>query len=397
MPLVRIFSLFSFLSTSPSVSDASPIPPNEPPTLRVCFPLKIQRGRNIWWEYEEHRIQFRDRLMWRQAFGLDVESLQDRKSRSDRVDDQIELNQNEPARVWREGVVSHDVELRPGDVALESRWSYSSSILPAVCASRRGKFRENIISETSPSRSPKLISRLLMTINPSQPNNTFQSPREVSSHYVSQPISPLEQSHLLRPSTPNLPPGQLQLQSPNSAIRHDTEEEERQHHRDIALRKLEGRPLGKTRERCLSAFRSVFRTQRRSAARLALTPLPQPVQKYPPQGQETICLPWQEWVKLRDIILSGLTGDAGGEIPPFTEKQEAMFMPAEQRGHSYKVQTRHQREAADEDDVMAALERIEAGNWEDVLFVTYEDTPREIGWWHTTRQPQVLQWGLNMI
>ncbi|KAH6608051.1 hypothetical protein Trco_004364 [Trichoderma cornu-damae] len=74
-----------------------------------------------------------------------------------------------------------------------------------------------------------------------------------------------------------------------------------------------------------------------------------------------------------------------------------MLMPVEQREDYFQVQMRHKREATSVKDVRAALEQIEARSWEDVVFVTYEDTPRDMRRWYTTREPRILQWGMNMI
>jgi hypothetical protein len=79
------------------------------------------------------------------------------------------------------------------------------------------------------------------------------------------------------------------------------------------------------------------------------------------------------------------------------EEQEAIYLPVEQKENSFKVQMRHPGKATALGDVKAALEQIEARKWEDVIFIRYEDSPREMKWWHTTRQPQVLQWGSHMI
>ncbi|RFU73650.1 hypothetical protein TARUN_8603 [Trichoderma arundinaceum] len=391
MPLISISSFFSFLSAPPPVPSASPVTSNEQPTLRVCFPLRIQRGVNAWWEYEEYRVQFRDRLMWRQAFGLDADCLPCMSPYSGGGNGHMELNRSETVRAWREAVTNHDMELQSDDVAFKSRWSYSSSSSPSVRVSKRDPSGESIVSETLPSRPSRSRLRHLVTAGSSQPNESYDFTNEASLLDTSQPTSFLEQYQPLQPSPPS--PALRQLQSPKDTTRHGAEIEEIRRCRDITLRMLEGRPLSKTKDRCLSALRNMFCTQRGPVLPVSPPPLPQS----PPQGQGTICLPSEKWAKLRNIILSGLTRDAEGAFPPSTERQEAMFMPVEQKENYFKVHMRRWGEATSWDAVKAALEQMEARNWEDILLVTYEDTPREMRWWYTTSQPRVLHWGLNMI
>ncbi|KAM0251096.1 hypothetical protein ACHAQJ_008340 [Trichoderma viride] len=352
MPLVSLSNLCSLLSFSQSASDTSSITAKEQPTLRVCFPLRIQRGPDVWWEYEEYQIRFQDRLMWRQAFGLDAGSLGDTSSC-----DHGDSSPNPSA-------TKCDEKSRPDDEAFESRWSHSTSS-ETIRASGQGCYKKNIFSESS------------------LPSGSSQT-----AYLTSEPLYSLERYRSHRP-----PPldslHKQQLESPIGGS------EEIQHHRDVTLQKLEGKHIGKTKDRFLSAFKNVFR-HRVPSTKPTWPASPQ--QPPPPQGQKTnYNPPPQEWAKLRDIILSGLAGNTQRAIPVYTEEQEAIYLPVEQRQDSFKVQMRHPGKATALSDVKAALERIEARNWEDVVFIRYEDTPREMKRWYTTKQPRVLQWGSHMI
>lgn len=331
--------------------------------------------------------------MWRQAFGLDKEDSRT-TSLHNRGDDKTELSRGESSRTGGNTAAYHD-----DDPAFKSRWSSSTSSLSSVRAHRGDHLRESLGSETSSSfRLMELIPRLLMASAPSPLDKSSEYTREVSPLYASPSNSSFDQHQPLWPSPLVLP--SKQVHSPRGAVRDAVEVEDVQHHRNIALRMLEGRTLVKTKDKYILAFRTMFRTQRAPVTRPilpALLAVPPLSLKSPPQCQGAICISSQEWTNLRDDILSGLTGDVEGVFPFHTENQEAMFIPIEQRENSFKVQARPQREEIPMDGVKAALERIEARNWEDVIFVAYDDTPREMRWWNTTREPRVLQWGMNMI
>ncbi|KAL7933464.1 hypothetical protein V8C35DRAFT_280794 [Trichoderma chlorosporum] len=376
---------------SPVISNAIPGASKEQPALRICFPLKIQRGQNSWWEYEEFRIQFRDRLMWRQAFHLDDEA-----SPWSSIDEIVDLNEAESSTTGGNAASHND-----GGSAFKSRWSSSTSSLSS--ALDHSSSNESHGSKTSSQRLMQLVTRLLSATS-SRSNESSTSTREASQSSTSSSNYSLERHQTerhqtLHPQPLNLPSRQTHP-SPDSEAEEENDADEIEHHRNVALRKLEGNYHTKNKYICFSTFRNMLRSHKTPAANV-ISPVPPAL---PPlrlrtslQDQGAIRISSKEWANLRDDILGGLMGDTEAVFPFYTVSQKAVIMPVEQMENGFRAQVPPQREGILTSNLKGALERIEACNWKDVIFVSYDDTPREMKSWYTTREPRVLRWGMNMI
>lgn len=327
--------------------------------LRICFPLKIQRGGNSWWEYEEYRVLFRDRMMWRQAFGLDIED-------------------------------SHEMSFNGGDPAFKSRWSSSTSASSDIDSCLSGA---SMSSKTSSQRLKHLMTRMLSAAS-SRSGRSSASTREGSQSFTSSPSSKrsTKQHQKLRPEPLKLL--SKKMQSP------DSEADETQRHRDDALRSLEGKSQAQN-NMSFSTFRNMFNA-RKMQDEDVLSPVQRTVPslqpKATPQDQRVIGLSSEEWADLKDDILKGLKSDIGGIFPPYTEGQRVMVMPVQHvESLLFRRQTVLPGGGMQRVGLKAALERIEANHWEDIIFISYKDTPEVMKWWQTTRQPRMLRWGKNML
>ncbi|KAM6477172.1 hypothetical protein HDV62DRAFT_395400 [Trichoderma sp. SZMC 28011] len=351
--------MLPFWSTAPPAAPKPPpvaVVPKEQPMLRICFPLKIQRGGNSWWEYEEYRVLFRDRMMWRQAFGLDIED-------------------------------SHETSFNDHDPAFKSRWSSSTSATESDMDSYLSC--GSMSSKTSSQRLKHLMTRML-----SATSSRSGKSREGSQTFTSSSSSSkrsTKQHQKLRPEPLKLL--SKKMQSP------DSEADETQRHRDDALRSLEGKSQVQN-NMSFSTFRSMFNARRMQdedvlSPTLRTPPSLQP--KATPQNQRVIGLSSEEWADLKDDILKGLKSDIGGIFPPYTEGQKVMVMPVQHVESLFRRQTCLPGEGFQRVGLKAALESIEASNWNDVIFISYKDTPDVMKWWKTTRQPRLLRWGKNML
>ncbi|KKO96841.1 hypothetical protein THAR02_11054 [Trichoderma harzianum] len=359
MPLPSITNMLPFWSTAPPAAPKPPpvaVAPKEQPALRICFPLKIQRGGNSWWEYEEYRVLFRDRMIWRQAFGLDIED-------------------------------SHEMSFNDGDPAFKSRWSSSTSAASSdidSCLSGG-----SMSSKTSSQRLKHLMTRMLSATS-SRSGKSREGSQSFTSSYSSSKRS-TKQHQKLRPEPLKLL--SKKMQSP------DSEADETQRHRDDALLSLEGKSHAKN-NMSFSAFKNMF-----NAREIQIEDVLSPVQrtfpslqpKATPQDQRVINLSSEEWADLKDDILKGLKSDIGGIFPPYTEGQKVMVMPVQHVESLFRRQTCLPGDGMQRVGLKAALESIEASNWNDVVFVSYKDTPEVMKWWKTTREPRVLRWGKNML
>ncbi|PTB63897.1 hypothetical protein BBK36DRAFT_1161839 [Trichoderma citrinoviride] len=450
MPLGNFATILPFLSPS-STPFRAPVPSSPPskkekkekkkPTLRICFPLKIQRGASSWWEYEEFRIQFRDRLMWRQAFGLDARDPHDTmsfyssssssscysgfegRSGEDEVG-RLRLLAGANCGTFYDDVdsdVGDDVveeeeeeEEEEEDRGMKSRWSFSSSSVHTERADARASFASQAVSAMSSNRLMYLIPRLLFLTKRNDSSTTASSSSMHSPSTEEQKLRPaplklkskrqsLAESAgdkaAIRPPPPPPPP----FGTPSSSAALTPEAAEIQHHRNMTLQKLEGSYLYKTKERYLSTFRSIFRTTPNNPPTPKATPptLPplRPNSSSPQADPGTYRTSSREWANLRDDIVCGLSADDEALFPFFTDDQKATFMRVKQEEGKFKVGHGSLRDGGGGGGgrVKEALERIEERNWEDVLFVEFEDTPRAMRWWYTTREPQVFEWGVHMI
>ncbi|QYT03993.1 hypothetical protein H0G86_010931 [Trichoderma simmonsii] len=355
--------MLPFWSTAPPVAPKPPpvaVAPKEQPMLRICFPLKIQRGGNSWWEYEEYRVLFRDRMMWRQAFGLDIED-------------------------------SHEMSFKDHDPAFKSRWSSSTSAASSdidSCLSGG-----SMSSKTSSQRLKHLMTRMLSAAS-SRSGRSSASTREGSQSFTSSPSSKrsTKQHQKLRPEPLKLL--SKKMQPP------DSETDETQRHRDDALRSLEGKSRAEN-NMSFSTFRNMFNA-RKMQDEDVLSPVQRTVPslqpKATPQDQRVIALSSEEWADLKDDILKGLKSDIGGIFPPYTEGQKVMVMPVQHvESLLFRRQTLLPGNGMQRVGLKAALESIEANHWEDIIFISYKDTPEVMKWWQTTRQPRMLRWGKNML
>ncbi|KAF3060119.1 hypothetical protein CFAM422_011437 [Trichoderma lentiforme] len=358
MPLTSITNMLPFWSTAPPAAPKPPpvpVAPKEQPMLRICFPLKIQRGGNSWWEYEEYRVLFRDRMMWRQALGLDIED-------------------------------SHGMSFNDHDPAFKSRWSSSTSASSDIDSCLSGA---STSSKTSSQRLKHLMTRML-----SATSSRSGKSREGSQTFTSSSSSSkrsTKQHQKLRPEPLKLL--SKKKQSP------DIEVDETQRHRDDALRSLEGKSQTKN-NMSFSAFKNMFNA-REMQKEDVLSPVQRPVPSLQPKGtpqdQRVIGLSSEEWADLKDDILKGLKSDIGGIFPPYTEGQKVMVMPVQHVESLFRRKTLLPGEGMQKVGLKAALESIEANHWEDVIFISYKDTPEVMKWWQTTRQPRMLRWGRNML
>lgn len=102
---------------------------------------------------------------------------------------------------------------------------------------------------------------------------------------------------------------------------------------------------------------------------------------------------YQRWAKLSMLITSGLDAEGMEYFPPLMEEQEAVLLPIEQKGNSFKVKMRCPGKAAILGDVKAAMRQIEAREWKDIIIlIRYADTPQEQRDWLTMGEPRVLNW-----
>ncbi|KAL7791126.1 hypothetical protein V8C43DRAFT_315738 [Trichoderma afarasin] len=352
--------MLPFWSTAPPAAPKPPpvaVAPKEQPMLRICFPLKIQRGGNSWWEYEEYRVLFRDRMMWRQAFGLDIED-------------------------------SHEISFNDHDPAFKSRWSTSTSEASSDIDSCLSS--GSMSSKTSSQRLKHLMTRML-----SATSSRSGKSREGSQSFTSSSSSSkrsTKQHQKLRPEPLRLL--SKKMQSP------DSEADETQRHRDDALRSLEGKSQAQN-NMSFPTFRSMFNA-RKMQDEDVLSPVQRTVPslqpKATPQDQRVIGLSSEEWADLKDDILKGLKSDIGGIFPPYTEGQKVMVMPVQHvESLLFRRQTVLPGKGMQRLGLKAALESIEANHWEDIIFISYKDTPEVMKWWQTTRQPRMLRWGKNML
>ncbi|KAL7960244.1 hypothetical protein V8C34DRAFT_321744 [Trichoderma compactum] len=384
MPLPSLSKMLPFSATaSPAAPERLPMIPKERPTLRICFPLKIQRGGNSWWEYEEFRVQFRDRMMWRQAFGLD---------RPDSHEVRFHKafgNRGVSSRGESSNAVNND-----DDPAFKSRWSSSTSATSS-CIDRYLS-GESVSSKTSSQRLKQLMTRMLSATS-SRSGKSGASTREASQSFTSSSPSSTrctEQHGALRPEPLNLP--LRQKQSPDSEATGD----ETQRHRDDALRSLEGKSRAED-NMSFWTFRSMFRV-RKIQGENELSPVSRTVPPLQPnatpQDQRVIGLSSEEWDSIKHDIYQGLNGDPSGIFPPYAKDQKVMAMPVQQvESLLFRVQTPPPGEGMQRAGLKAALESIEASNWKDIIFVSYKDTPEVMKWWKTTREPRVLRWGGDML
>ncbi|KAL5083606.1 hypothetical protein Trisim1_001300 [Trichoderma cf. simile WF8] len=361
MPLPSITNMLPFWSTAAPVAPKPPpvavaIALKEQPMLRICFPLKIQRGGNSWWEYEEYRVLFRDRMMWRQAFGLDIED-------------------------------SHEMSFNGGDPAFKSRWSSSTSASSDIDSCLSGG---SMSSKTSSQRLKHLMTRMLSATSSRSGKSREGSQTFTSSSFSSKRST--KQHQKLRPEPLKLL--SKKMQSP------DIEAEETQRHRDDALRSLEGKSQAQN-NMSFSTFRSMFnarKMQDEDVLSPTLRTMPSLQPKATPQDQRVINLASEEWANLKDDILKGLKSDIGGIFPPYTEGQKVMVMPVQHvESLLFRRQTVLPGDGMHRVGLKAALESIEANHWEDIIFISYKDTPEVMKWWQTTRQPRMLRWGKNML
>ncbi|KAL7812519.1 hypothetical protein V8C26DRAFT_437102 [Trichoderma gracile] len=442
MRLGNFATILPFLS--PSSSPSAPIPRLRPPApppppplkkekekkpaLRICFPLKIQRGESSWWEYEEFRIEFRDRLMWRQAFGLDGHH-HTSSSSSCFSDFEGGCGEDEVGRLkFLAGAngtfyddVDSDADEEEEDRGMKSRWSFSSGSSVDTNRTDAGTsfVSEGVSATSSSNRLMYLIPRLLFLTraDDGSTRERTSSTIKVGSEQTQRRLGPallnLESTrqHILEgvgesravPARPP-PPSPLfgTLSSSAAAPALTSEAAEIQHHRKVTLQKLEGSYVYSRKERYLSTFRSIFRTPKSPAPEtrtptLPNTPAVAPLRLNSPLQDPGRCsISSREWANLRDDIVSGLSADAEALFPFLTDNQKAAFMCVEQKEGKFKVEHGDGATVGGR-GVKEALERIEGRNWEDVLFVEFEDTPRAMRWWYTTREPQVFEWGAGMI
>ncbi|TFA99216.1 hypothetical protein CCMA1212_008922 [Trichoderma ghanense] len=456
MPLGNFATILPFLSPSSppilnlsrapvSPSPHAPVPPlsrqkekkeeeeekEKRPTLRICFPLKVQRGASSWWEYEEFRIQFRDGVMWRQAFGLDGHDTRDSTSSvssSSCYSDfeggsgKLKVLPGANGTFYNDADSdADDEEEEEGeeDRGMKSRWSFSSSSTSSVDTKKtdaRASFVSGAVSAASSNRLMHLIPRLL-SLTRADDNSTTErlsytghaSAIKVGFEQKKQqqlrpaPLKLEPKRHVLvegaddKAASRRPPPTPLFSTSSSSAAIPAPASEEAQikHHRNITLQKLEGSYIYKPKKRYLSTFRSLFRTPKSPSPKTATLPtFPDvaPLRIHSPPG--TFRISSQEWAKLRDGIVGGLSADAEALFPFFTGDQRAAFMRVEQKEGKFKVE---RGEGVAAGGVKEVLERIGGRNREDVLFVEFEDTPRMMRWWYTTREPLVFEWGASMI
>ncbi|KAH0496391.1 hypothetical protein TgHK011_003753 [Trichoderma gracile] len=446
MPLGNFATILPFLSPSSSPSAPiprlrSPAPPPPPPlkkekekkkpALRICFPLKIQRGESSWWEYEEFRIEFRDRLMWRQAFGLDDHDHASSSSNpSSRYFSDFEggCGEDEGGRLkflaGANGTFYDDVDSDADDEedrGMKSRWSFSSasSSTSSVDTNRTDALSSEGVSATSSNRLMYLIPRLLFLTRADDGSTQERSSStiKVGSEQKKQQLGPaplnLESTrqHVLEgvgesravPARPPPPSPLFGTPFSSAAAPALTSEAAKiQHHRNVTLQKLEGSYVYSRKERYLSTFRSIFRTPKSPAPETTTPTLPNipavaPLRLNSPLQDAGRCsISSREWANLRDDIVSGLSADAEALFPFLTDDQKAIFMRVEQKEGKFKVE-HGDGVTVGGGGVKEALERLERRGWEDVLFVEFEDTPRAMRWWYTTREPQVFEWGASMI
>ncbi|PTB73124.1 hypothetical protein M440DRAFT_1465173 [Trichoderma longibrachiatum ATCC 18648] len=384
MPLGNFATILPFLSPcSPSILRVSPPAPvpskkkneeeqkkKKKPALRICFPLKIQRGASSWWEYEEFRIEFRDRTMWRQAFGLDGHETRDVTGCSS-VSASSCYSGLEGKSGENEGDVSEGVSATAGN-----RFMY---LIPRLLFLTKA-------NNTSERVSSGRTSTITVGIDRKQQQQLRSAPLKLPSKGQS--------PHDDAPVRPPPPPPPFGTPSTSPAVP-PSEAAQIQHHREITLQKLEGRYVYKPKERYLSTFRSLFRTPKSPAPESTPILPPSPLRPHsPPQNPGTCRISHQEWANLRDDIVAGLSADAEALFPFLTDDQRAAFLRVEQKEGKFKVE---HGDGAGGGGAKEALERIEERGWEDVLFVEFEDTPRTMRWWYTMREPQFFEWGAGMI
>lgn len=349
--------------------------------LRICFPLKIQRGGNSWWEYEEYRVLFRDRMMWRQAFGLHQQD-----DHEMRFHNRVDVNQGESSKAG-----GYTAAYDHSDIAFKSRWSSSTATTSSdidSCLSGG-----SMSSKTSSQRLKHLMTRMLSAAS-SRSGRSSASTREGSQSFTSSPSSKrsTKQHQKLRPEPLKLL--SKKMQSP------DSEANETQRHRDDALRSLEGKSQAQN-NMSFAAFRNMFNA-RKMQDEDVLSPVQRTVPslqpKATPQDPRVIGLSSEEWADLKDDILKGLKSDIGGIFPPYTEGQKVMVMTVQHvESLLFRRQTFLPGDGMQRVGLKAALESIEANHWEDIIFISYKDTPEVMKWWQTTRQPRMLRWGKNML
>ncbi|KAK4075034.1 uncharacterized protein Triagg1_4698 [Trichoderma aggressivum f. europaeum] len=376
--------MFAFSATSSSAApERVPVAPKERPTLRICFPLKISRGGNSCWEYEEFQVQFQDRMMWRQAFGLDMQ-YHDKRFLHKAFGRRAASNRGEPSNA-----VDNDY-----GAASNSRWSSSTS----ETSSCTDKYLsgESTCSKTS-QRLKQLMTRMLSATS-SRSGKSGTCTREESQSFTSSSPSSnrcTDQHEALRPEPLNLPLRQKQ------PLDSEATGDETQRHRDDALRSLEGKSQARN-NMSFSTFRSMFHA-RKLQDEDGLSPVSRTVPsiqpKTTPQDQRVIGLSSDEWDSIKHDIGQGIEGGITGIFPPYTKGQRAMAMPVQRVEESklFRVQTPPPGEDMQRDGRKAALESIEASGWKDIIFVSYKDTPEVMRWWNTTQKPRVLQWGGGMV
>ncbi|KAL6892333.1 hypothetical protein GGI43DRAFT_192146 [Trichoderma evansii] len=330
---------------SESVTDAAPVAPDDVPTLRIYFAVRIQGSTGTRWDCQEYQIRFRDTLMWRYAFVHlpDTPFIPDSDSsgQEDEVDNNTELDMT---------AAECDGQTCDGEALnLKSHWSlsttHSNSSLETIRASGKSHSRNDASMKTS------------------SPSNSVQTMRLISNSTDS-----AKQSQ--QPLTHNQP----QEQSTDSSAE-DIEEEIRRHRED-ALRRLEGKHT------MIDRFASALGITTGRG-------------KSQPQFDAPDC---QDWAKLSMLIAGGLDTEGRKCFPLLLKEQEAVLLPIEQKGNFFRIKMRSPGKAAILGDLKAAMKQIEARRWKDIIiFIRYADTPQEQKEWFTIGEPRILDWAPSFI
>ena len=384
--------------------------------------------------------------MWRQAFGLDnghdthhhhhhhtSSSLSPSSCFSGfeggSGEDEVGRLKVLAAAAAANGTFYNDVDSEDEDRGMKSRWSFSSasasSLTSLVGTNGTDAFGSEGVSVASSSRLMYLIPRLLF-LTKSDDGSTRERSSSSSGRSSANKVGSGQKQQIGRaplsleckrqpetravPARPPPPPPLFGTPSSSSAAvvpaPPSKAAAEIQQHRNVTLQKLEGSYVYGRKERYLSTFRSIFRTPKPPPAPTTAPSLPNiptvaPLRLDAPiQDPGRRCrISGQEWANLRDDIVRGLSADAEALFPFFTDDQRAAFLRVEQKEEgNFKVEYGEGVTVGGVGGVKEALERIERRNWEDdVLFVEFEDTPRTMRWWYTTREPQVFEWGAGMI
>lgn len=181
---------------SEPVNDAALVAPDDAPTLRICFAVRIQESVGTRWECQEYRIRFPNMTMWRFAFchlldtplvlELGSSSQEDEVNNNNNNNTEFDMTAAElDGECITETECDGEIGLPLGDDRapnLKSHWSrsttHSNSSLETIRASGKSHSRNDSSMRTpSPSNSVQTV-RLISE----QTDSTTQSQQALTSN-----------------------------------------------------------------------------------------------------------------------------------------------------------------------------------------------------------------------